>query len=188
MVSTPSPRCSSFGSLRSDFTVVHKSRSSATPSLHPPIRGRITEREEPYHRRRGEEERRLERVEPPHATMVGASTRPREVVMPSPKDFGGWCFQVYSSRACSVVEPPVPWADLCAAQKPVNPLPCHSPPSSMWIAYLCLALGAPEHRGAALWRSTAAGAVSLAITLCDSREKMMCEPSIYEWAALIWSE
>jgi hypothetical protein len=31
MVSTPSPRCSPLGSLRSDFTVVHKSRSSATP-------------------------------------------------------------------------------------------------------------------------------------------------------------
>jgi hypothetical protein len=34
MVSTPSPRCSPLGSLRSDFTVVHKSRSSATPLLH----------------------------------------------------------------------------------------------------------------------------------------------------------
>jgi hypothetical protein len=31
------PPWSPFGSLRSDFTVVHKSRSSATPSLHPPV-------------------------------------------------------------------------------------------------------------------------------------------------------
>jgi hypothetical protein len=24
--------------------------------------------------------------------------------MPSPWDFGGWCFQVFSTRVCSVVE------------------------------------------------------------------------------------
>jgi hypothetical protein len=37
---------------------------------------------------------------------LGASTRSREVVLPSPWDFGGWCSQEYSSPACSVVNPP----------------------------------------------------------------------------------